>query len=143
MVLFVIVIIFFYLIQKKMAASKVFDLEEARKIGEAIGVDWKASGFPVEEFRNGLMVELEHGRIDPQTNVTNDDPLLTGKIALAHLLEFPDYYKRLAIMEKEAEKYHQRLNASKPRKIWSGHHTEKTEEKKEEYSPSKNIWSRR
>jgi hypothetical protein len=127
-----------------MSATKVFDLEEARRIGESIGIDWKESPFNVSEFRMGLMVELEHGSRDPQTNVTNDDPLLTGKIALAHLLEYPDYYKRLEAMEKEAERYHQQLNASKPRKIWSGGaFAEKTEKKKEEYSPSKNIWSRR
>lgn len=100
-----------------MAASKVFDLEEARKIGEAIGVDWKASGFPVEEFRKGLMVELEHGSHDPQTNVTNDDPILTGKIALAHLKEFSDYYKRLGVMEEEARKYH-RVAKEPVRRIW-------------------------
>jgi hypothetical protein len=124
-------------------AGKVFDLEEARRIGESIGIDWKNSPFDVNEFRMGLGVELEHGRCDPETNVTNDDPVLTGKIALAHLKEFPDYYKRLEVMEKEAERYHQQLNASKPRKIWSGHHADKTEKKKEEYSPSKNIWSGR
>jgi|WetSurMetagenome_2_1015567.scaffolds.fasta_scaffold210782_3 hypothetical protein len=126
-----------------MTATKVFDLEEARRIGESIGIDWKSSPFDVNEFRMGLVVELEHGSRDPQTNVTNDDPILTGKIALAHLKEYPDYYKRLEAMEKEAERYHQHLAASKPRKIWSGHHAEKTEKKKEEYSPSKNIWSRR
>jgi len=51
----------------------------------------------------GLEVELEHGTRDPETNVTGDDPILTGKIALAHLREFPDYYTRLAVMEAEAE----------------------------------------
>jgi hypothetical protein len=49
-----------------------------------------------------MEVELEHGRHDPQTNVTNDDPILTAKIALAHLKEFPDYYTRLKRMEEEA-----------------------------------------
>jgi len=53
----------------------------------------------------GLEVELEHGARDPETNVTHDDPLLTGKIALAHLNEFPDYYTRLAKMEKEADEF--------------------------------------
>jgi hypothetical protein len=124
-------------------AGKIFDLEEARRIGESIGIDWKNSSFDVGEFRSGLMAELEHGCCDPRTNVTNDDPVLTAKIAFAHLKEFPDYYKRLAVMEKEAERYHQHMNASKPRKIWSGHHVEKTEKKEEAYSPSRNIWSRR
>ena len=48
-------------------------------------------------------VELEHGSQDPQTDVTGDDPIVTGKIALAHMKEFPDYYERLAHMEREAE----------------------------------------
>ena len=84
-----------------MAQRKHFTTEEARKIGEALGIDW--SEFDVEQFTMGLEVELEHGTVDPGTDVTHDDPLLTGKIALAHLNEFPDYYTRLAQMEKEAE----------------------------------------
>ncbi|MGB6363339.1 MAG: DUF5661 family protein, partial [Thermoanaerobaculia bacterium] len=59
----------------------------------------------IDEFRMGLSVELEHGAHDPETDVTDDDLLLTGKIALAHLKEFPDYYTRLARMEAEAEDY--------------------------------------
>lgn len=83
-----------------MAAKKRFTTEEARRIGEKLGVDW--ARFDVEQFRSGMDVELEHGLIDPATNVTNDDPMLTGKIALAHLKEFPDYYTRLDKMEREA-----------------------------------------
>ena len=64
-----------------------FTAEEARSIGESIGIDWATSPFPVEEFRMGLDVELEHGAHDPETNVTGDDPILTGKIAWAHLKE--------------------------------------------------------
>jgi len=81
--------------------EKTFTAEEAKKIGEQIGIDW--SKFDVEQFRMGMNVELEHGLVDPVTNVTNDDPLTTGKIALAHLNEFPDYYTRLAKMEAEGE----------------------------------------
>ena len=81
--------------------EKTFTAEEAKKIGEQIGIDW--SKFDVEQFRMGMDVELEHGLVDPVTNVTNDDPLTTGKIALAHLNEFPDYYTRLAKMEAEGE----------------------------------------
>ena len=81
--------------------KKTFTAEEAKKIGEQIGIDW--SKFDVEQYRMGLNVELEHGSQDPITNVTNDDPMTTGKIALAHLNEFPDYYTRLAKMEAEAE----------------------------------------
>ena len=78
-----------------------FTDEEAKQIGEQLGIDWNK--FIVEQYRMGLDVELEHGKVDPHTNVTNDDPVMTGKIALAHLNEFPDYYTRLDIMEKEAE----------------------------------------
>lgn len=73
---------------------------KARKIGEELGVDW--TRVDLEELRRGMEVELEHGRRDPATDVTGDDLLLTGKIALAHLNEFPDYYERLARMEEEA-----------------------------------------
>jgi hypothetical protein len=80
-----------------------FSLEQARDIGTTIGIDWTASPFDVDQFRMGLEVELEHGAHDPETNVTGDDPVLTGKIAWAHLKELPDYYTRLAVMEGEAE----------------------------------------
>jgi len=81
--------------------KKHFTAEEAKEIGEKLGIDW--SKFDVEQFRKGMDVELEHGLHDPNTNVTNDDPLMTGKIALAHLNEFPDYYTRLEKMEEEAD----------------------------------------
>ena len=84
-----------------MTIEKRFTIEEAKNIGEKIGIDW--SKFDVEQFRMGLDVELEHGLIDPNTNVTNDDPIMTGKITLAHLNEFTDYYTRLCKMEEEAE----------------------------------------
>ena len=84
-----------------MSQFKRFSTEEAKKIGEAIGIDWSKSKFDIEQFRIGLEVELEHGSRDPVTDVTHDDPLLTGKIALAHLNELPDYYTRLALMEQE------------------------------------------
>ncbi len=81
--------------------KKSFTAEEAKKIGEQLGINW--SKFDVEQFRMGLDVELEHGTVDPNTNVTNDDSLSTGKIALAHLNELPDYYTRLKKMEIEGE----------------------------------------
>jgi len=84
-----------------MTTKKHFTAAEAKQIGEALGIDW--SKFDVEQYRMGLDVELEHGKVDPQTNVTNDDPIMTGKIALAHLNEFPNYYARLDKMEREAE----------------------------------------
>ena len=75
--------------------------DEAKLIGEQLGIDW--SKFDLEQYRMGMEVELEHGTRDPLTNVSNDDLLITGKIALAHLNEFPDYYTRLKKMEMEAE----------------------------------------
>ncbi len=85
-----------------MPVRKNFTTEEAKEIGEKLGIDW--SRFDVEQYRIGLDVELEHGKIDPHTNVTGDDPILTGKIALAHLNEIADYYTRLTEMEEEAER---------------------------------------
>jgi hypothetical protein len=83
-----------------------YTAEEARRIGEQIGIDWSSSAFDVEQFRAGLDVELEHGTHDSATNVTGDDPITTGKIALAHLNEFPDYYTRLEAMERQAKRDH-------------------------------------
>src|SRR4051794_24007198 len=80
-----------------------FSPDDARRIGDELEIDWATSPFDVEQYRMGLNVELEHGAHDPQTNVTNDDEILTGKIALAHLKEFPDYYTRLERMEAEAK----------------------------------------
>jgi len=84
-----------------MSAKQNFTTEQAHEIGGKLGIDW--SRFDVEQFRMGLDVELEHGLRDPSTNVTGDDPIPTGKIALAHLNEFADYYTRLAKMESEAK----------------------------------------
>ena len=88
-----------------MSEGRSFGEREAREIGARIGIDWTNAPFELEEFRVGLAVELEHGRHDERTNVTDDDPLLTGKIAWAHLNEFPDYYTRLSRMEAEAEEH--------------------------------------
>ena len=85
-----------------MTPKKNFMEKEAKETGERLGIGWDK--FDVDQFRRGLDVELEHGLRDPSTNVSNDDPLITGKIALAHLNEFPDYYDRLEKMEEEAEK---------------------------------------
>lgn len=87
-----------------MTVTKKISIDEAKSIGEQLGIDW--SKFSVEQFQSGMNVEFEHGSHDPQTNVTNDDPLITGKIALAHLNEFPDYYTRLDKLEEEAKKDH-------------------------------------
>jgi hypothetical protein len=86
-----------------MSKKKIFTLNQAKTIGEQLGIRWDK--FDVEQFRAGLGVELEHGAANQTTNVTNDDPLKTAKIALAHLTEFPDYYTRLAKMEAEAKSF--------------------------------------
>ena len=88
-----------------MAKKEHFTVSEARAAGERIGIDWATSRFDTEQFRTGMDVELEHGAQDPETNVTDDDIVMTAKIARAHLNEFPDYYSRLALMEAEAEAY--------------------------------------
>lgn len=74
---------------------------EAMIIGAALGIKWKESKFDIEQFRMGLDVELEHGYKYPKTNITYNDSLMTGKIALAHLNELSDYYTRLKKMESE------------------------------------------
>ena len=86
-----------------MANSRTISAEKAREVGTTLGIDWQK--VDLEEFRRGLEVELEHGARDPETNVTNDDLSLTGKIAWAHLKEFPDYYARLDKLEAEADAY--------------------------------------
>ncbi|MBC7836013.1 MAG: hypothetical protein H7Y88_13075 [Phycisphaerales bacterium] len=85
-----------------MAMRKV-SADEAKRIGATLGVNW--AKVDVDQFRRGLEVEFEHGSHDPETNVTNDDAVLTGKIAWAHLKEFPDYYTRLDKLEAEADAY--------------------------------------
>jgi Protein of unknown function (DUF5661) len=83
--------------------DQTFTTSDARSLGEQLGIDWDSSPFDIEQFRAGMDVELEHGTRDPETDVTGDDPLVTAKIALAHLRELPDYYTRLARMEAEGE----------------------------------------
>lgn len=82
-------------------SSKQITVEEARSVGSQLGVDW--TQIDIEQFRRGLEVELEHGAHDPETNVTNDDLNLTGKIAWAHLKEIHDYYTRLDQLEADAQ----------------------------------------
>jgi hypothetical protein len=83
--------------------KRTVSTDEAWRIGDTLGLNWTV--IALEQFRRGLEVEFEHGSRDPETNVTNDDPLLTGKIAWAHLKEFPDYYTRLDRLELEADAY--------------------------------------
>lgn len=98
-----------------MSAKKHFTTEQAREIGDKLDIDW--GRFDVEQFRMGLDVELEHGLHDPATDVTGNDPILTGKIALAHLNEFADYYTRLEKMEREAEE--KIIQADNTKMVWA------------------------
>ncbi len=91
-----------------MPVKKSFTKEEAKEIAKTLGIDFKKAGFDARQFRMGLDTELEHGRRNLLTNVSNDDPITTGKIELAHLMEFPDYYTRLAKMEENAKAYWRR-----------------------------------
>lgn len=93
----------------KMESKKNFTEQEAKEIGEQLMIKWDK--FDVDQFKRGMDVELEHGTIDSNTNVSNDDPLITGKITLAHLNEIQDYYDRLEKMEKEGEAYWEQKEA--------------------------------
>ncbi len=89
----------------ELSTKRSFTAEEARAVATELGIDFGALGCDLEQFRMGLDVELEHGSRDPDTDVSANDPIVTGKIALAHLTEFPDYYTRLAVLEREAGKH--------------------------------------
>lgn len=93
--------------------QKQFSMEEAKKIATALNIDFTKEKFDLKQFWMGINVELEHGTKFPETNVTNNDPILTGKIALAHLLEFPDYYDRLKKLETDADAYWSKANKKK------------------------------
>ena len=97
-----------------MSKKKIFTLNQAKAAGEQLGINWDK--FDVAQFRAGMGVELEHGTVDPKTDVTSDDPLKTAKIALAHLTEFPDYYTRLAKMEEEAKGFWDSKKRRQPRR---------------------------
>ena len=82
-----------------------FTINEAAQIAKTLGIDFSKEKFDLNQFTMGVNTELEHGRRTPETNVSNDNPIITGKIALAHLKEFPDYYTRLKKLEIEANAY--------------------------------------
>lgn len=75
--------------------------KELKELGESLGIDFDKIDF--DQFKMGFEVELEHGKKDPETDVSGDDPKITAKIAWAHLKELPDYYTRLAKMEHEGK----------------------------------------
>src|ERR1022692_4501851 len=95
-----------------MSKNKIVTLDQANAIGEQLGITWDK--FDLEQFRAGFGVELEHGTVNQRTNVTDGNPLVTGKIALAHLTEFPDYYTRLAKLEEEAKSFWDSKKLKKP-----------------------------
>ena len=84
--------------------KKHYSEDEARDTAFKIGINWDNVKFDLKQFTVGMNVESEHGKHDLKTNVTNDDPIITGKIAWAHLKEISDYYDRLSLMEKAAKK---------------------------------------
>ena len=86
-----------------MKSYPYFTKEDAQGVGDILKINW--SKIELEQFRKGMDVELEHGRENPLTDVTHNDAIVTGKIALAHLNEYPDYYLRLEKMEIEADAY--------------------------------------
>lgn len=75
----------------------MFSNADVKLAGDTLGIDW--SKTPLKWWRNGINVELEHGKIHNLTNVTNDDLMVTAKIAMAHILEDPNYYQKLEKME--------------------------------------------
>ena len=70
----------------------MFNLTDAKYVSNILGINFDK--FNIEEFLEGLNIELEHGLINPYTNITNNDLILTAKIALAHLNEYPNYYNK-------------------------------------------------
>jgi len=82
---------------------KKLNSKDAKKIGDDLGINWNE--VDLNEFTKGVNIEFELGTKYPETNVTKDDKKLTGKIAWAHLKEFPDYFTRLEKLEKKAREY--------------------------------------
>jgi hypothetical protein len=86
---------------KTVSEKKRLSFAEAKQIGDALGIPWDK--FGVEQFRMGLDIELEHGNREPATDANQDEPMVAGKIALAHLNEIPEYYTHVGVMEREVE----------------------------------------
>lgn len=81
----------------------MFTIEDAAAALDAAGIDISGEPYGLDDVRDGMNVELEHGTRFSDLDVTGDDPVTTVKIALAHLREFSDYYERLVLMEREGE----------------------------------------
>lgn len=86
-----------------MKKRKQISSDEARRIGESLHIDWDQ--VDLEQFRQGLMGSHEQEAVDPETGLTYDGVLLSGKLVLAHMQEFPDYFTRLAKLKAEADQY--------------------------------------
>jgi hypothetical protein len=86
-----------------MKKRRQVSLDQAKRVGESLHIDWEQ--VDLEEFRQGLMGNDKPGAIDPDTGLAYDSVLLTGKIILAHMEEFPDYFTRLAKLKEEVDEY--------------------------------------
>ena len=86
-----------------MKKRKQISSEEAKRIGEAIHIDWEQ--IDLEQFRQGLMGNHKHETMDPETGLVYHGVLLTGKVVLDHLQEFPDYFTRLEKLKAEVDEY--------------------------------------
>ena len=86
-----------------MKKRKQISIDEARRVGESLHLDWEQ--VDLEEFRQGLMGNHKPGTIDPETGLAYEDVLLTGKVVLEHMEEFPDYFSRLAKLKEEVDEY--------------------------------------
>ena len=80
-----------------------FTMEQALQVAAKLGIDWDEVDYTPADFLVGMDIELEHGTVNPVTDVTGDDPVSTGKIALAHLNESGEYYRELIKMEQKLE----------------------------------------
>ena len=85
----------------------MFEMEDALYASEVLNIDFDK--YSIDEFLDGLNVELEHGKVNSITNVTDDDLIKTAKIALAHLNEYPNYYNREYGIRKFEEDLKKRL----------------------------------
>ncbi len=86
-----------------MKKRKQISSEEARRIGDALHIDWDQVGL--EQFRRDLMGARKQSASDPEIDPAYDGVLLSGKIVLAHMQEFPDYFNRLQKLKAEADEY--------------------------------------
>jgi hypothetical protein len=89
-----------------MKKRKRISSDEAKRIGESLHIDWDQVDF--DQFRQDLLGNSHRGFMDPETGPTYDGVLLTGKIVLSHMQEFPDYFTRLAKLKAEASEYQAR-----------------------------------